>query len=84
MTNLGRRGLPAPAWILFTEDRAGEVEAVAERYGVRIRRAGDRVEADCPVTLIDAGGRIRARYGPGSVDALAGDLRALLSLPASP
>jgi protein SCO1/2 len=78
------RGLRAPAWILLTEDRAGQVDVVARRYGVEVRRAGDRVEADCTVTLIDAGGVIRGRYGPGSLDALPGDLRALLGSPASP
>jgi cytochrome oxidase Cu insertion factor (SCO1/SenC/PrrC family) len=77
-------GLQAPAWILLTEDRAGEVDVVARRYGVEVRRAGDHVEADCAVTLIDAAGTIRARYAPGSLDALPGDLRALLSRAASP
>jgi protein SCO1/2 len=78
------RGLRAPAWLLLTEDRAGQVDVVARRYGVEVRRAGDRIEADCAVTLIDAAGRIRARYGPDTLDALRGDLRGLLSLPASP
>lgn len=78
------QGLRAPAWILLTEDRAGQVDVVARRYGVEIRRAGARVEADCMVTLIDAAGAIRARYAPASLAALGRDLRALLGLPASP
>jgi protein SCO1/2 len=78
------RGLRAPAWILLTEDRAGQVDVVARRYGVEVRRAGDRVEADCTVTLIDAAGVIRGRYGPGSLDGLSGDLHALLAPPTSP
>ena len=77
-------GLRAPAWILLTEDRAGQVDVVARRYGVEVRRAGGRVEADCAVTLVDAAGGIRARYGPASLTALGRDLRALLGLPASP
>jgi protein SCO1 len=77
-------GLRAPAWILLTEDRAGQVDVVTRRYGVEVRRAGDRVESDCMVTLIDAAGGIRARYEPASLGALAADLRALLALPASP
>ena len=71
-------GLRAPAWALFTEERAGEVDVVARRYGVEIRRAGDRVEADCTVTLIDAAGVIRSRYGLESIAALSRDLSALL------
>jgi protein SCO1/2 len=77
-------GLRAPAWILLTEDRAGQVDVVARRYGVEVRRAGDRVEADCAVTLIDAVGGIRGRYRSGSLAPLGRDLRALLELPASP
>lgn len=76
--------LRAPAWILLTEDRAGQVDVVARRYGVAVRRAGERVDADCVVTLVDSAGAIRARYGPASFAALPGDLRALLSGPASP
>jgi protein SCO1/2 len=77
-------GLRAPAWLLLTEDRAGQVDVVARRYGVVVRRAAGRVEADCAVTLIDPAGQIRARYEVASLDALRGDLRALLGLPASP
>ena len=77
-------GLRAPAWILLTEDRAGQVDVVMRRYGVGVRRAGDRVEADCVVTLVDAAGVIRARYAPPSLASLERDLRALLGLPASP
>jgi len=77
-------GLRAPAWILLTEDRAGQVDVVTRRYGVEVQRAGERIAADCVVTLIDAAGGIRARYGPASFDALLGDLRALLGPPASP
>jgi cytochrome oxidase Cu insertion factor (SCO1/SenC/PrrC family) len=77
-------GLRAPAWILLTEDRAGQVDVVARRYGIEVRRAGERVEADCAVTLVDAAGGIRARYAPASLAALGRDLRALLGLPASP
>lgn len=76
--------LRAPAWILLTEDRAGQVDVVARRYGVEIRRAGERVDADCGVTLIDAAGAIRARYASASLAALGRDLRALLGLPPSP
>ena len=77
-------GLRAPAWILLTEDRAGQVDVVTRRYGIEVRRAGERVEAGCAVTLIDAAGGIRARYEPASLGALAADLRALLALPALP
>ena len=77
-------GLRAPAWLFLTEDRPGQVDVVARRYGVEVRRTGGRIEADCVVTLIDRAGRIRARYDLGSLGALAGDLRALLGLPASP
>ena len=76
------RGLRAPAWVLFTEERPGEIDVVARRYDVEIRRAGERVEASCPVTLIDAAGAIRGRYEAGSLDGLRRDLRALLGLPA--
>ena len=77
-------GLRAPAWILLTEDRAGQIDVVTRRYGVEVRRAGERVETDCAATLVDAGGEIRARYALPSLDALERDLRALLGLPASP
>ena len=77
-------GLRAPAWILLTEDRAGQVDVVTRGYGIEVRRTGERVEADCTVTLIDAAGVIRARYEPASLGALAADLRALLGLPALP
>jgi protein SCO1/2 len=76
------RGLRPPAWVLFTEERSGEVDFVARRYGVETRRAGGRIEASCPVTLIDPVGAIRGRYEAGSLDVLRRDLRALLSLPA--
>jgi protein SCO1 len=78
------RGLRAPAWILLTEDRPGEVDVVARRYGVRVRRAAGRVDADCVATLIDREGRIRARYEQASFDALEKDVRRLLGLPTSP
>jgi len=77
-------GLRAPAWILLTEDRAGQVDVVTQRYGIEVRRVGERVQASCAVTLIDAAGGIRARYVPASLGALATDLRALLGLPALP
>ena len=77
-------GLRAPAWILLTEDRAGQVDVVTRRYGIEVRRVGERVEASCAVTLIDAAGGIRARYEPASLGVLAADLRALLGLPAPP
>jgi protein SCO1 len=77
-------GFRAPAWILLTEDRAGQVDVVARRYGVAVRRAGSHVEADCAVTLIDGSGRIRARYPPSSLDALGRDVGALLGTAASP
>jgi cytochrome oxidase Cu insertion factor (SCO1/SenC/PrrC family) len=76
------RGLGAPAWVFFTEERPGEVDLVARRYGVEVRRAGERIEASCPVTLIDATGAIRSRYEAGFLDDLRRDLRALLALPA--
>jgi cytochrome oxidase Cu insertion factor (SCO1/SenC/PrrC family) len=78
------RGLRAPAWILLTEDRHGQVEAVARLYGVDVRRQGDRVDVDCTVVLIDGAGVLRSRHGPDSIDALADDLRALLGRPATP
>jgi protein SCO1/2 len=78
------RGLRAPAWLLLTEDRPGQTDAVARRYGVHVRRAGERVDADCAVTLIDGDGRIRARQDVGSVSALNRELRLILGLPASP
>ena len=74
-------GLRAPAWILLTEDEAGQVDVVARRYGIEVRRTGERVESDCVVTLIDEAGRIRARYPPASLAALGRDLRALLGSP---
>jgi cytochrome oxidase Cu insertion factor (SCO1/SenC/PrrC family) len=76
------RGLGPPSWVFFTEERSGEVDLVAGRYGVEIRRAGDRIEAGCEVTVIDAAGAIRGRYKAGALDGLRRDLRALLSLPA--
>jgi cytochrome oxidase Cu insertion factor (SCO1/SenC/PrrC family) len=75
------RGLHAPMWVLFTEERRGEVDLVARRYGIEVRRAGERVEASCAVTVIDAAGAIRGRYEAGSLDGLRRELRALLSLP---
>ena len=78
------RGLRAPAWLFLTEDRAGQVEAVARRYGVETRRAAERVESDCVTTLIDGDGRIRARHDLASLGALGSDLRELLGLPARP
>jgi cytochrome oxidase Cu insertion factor (SCO1/SenC/PrrC family) len=76
--------LRAPAWILLTEDRPGQTDVVARRYGIEVRRAGGRTEATCAVTVIDAAGRIRARYEPETLGALAADLRAALGLPARP
>jgi protein SCO1/2 len=76
-------GLRAPAWLLLTEDRVGQVDVVAHRYGIAVRRTAGRVEADCLVTLIDATGRIRARYGTALLGGLSGDLEALLDRPAS-
>jgi protein SCO1/2 len=78
------RGLRAPAWLFLTEDRPGQTDVVARRYGVHVRRAGERVDADCAVTLIDGDGRIRARQDVGSVSALDRELRLILGLPASP
>ena len=77
-------GLRAPAWILLTEDRAGQVDVVTRRYGIEMRRVGERVEASCAVTLIDGAGVIRARYEPASLGPLTADLRSLLGLPAQP
>ena len=77
-------GLRAPAWLFLTEDRAGQVEVAVRRYGVEVRRVGDRVEADCAVTLIDGDGRIRARHDLGSLGPVRTDLRMLLGLPAAP
>jgi len=75
-------GLRAPAWVLFTEERPGEIDVVASRYGIEVRRAGERIDASCAVTVIDATGVIRGRYEAGSLDGLRRDLRALLALPA--
>jgi protein SCO1 len=75
--------LRAPAWILLTEDRPGQTDVVARRFGIEIRRAGSRTESTCAVTLIDGAGVIRARYEPGALPALAADLRAALGLPAT-
>jgi protein SCO1/2 len=75
-------GLHAPAWVLFTEERAGEVDIVARRYGIEVRRTGERIESSCGVTVVDAAGLIRGRYETGSLDSLRRDLRALLSMPA--
>ena len=77
-------GFRAPAWLFLTEDRPGQVDVVARRYGVEVRRTGDRIETDCIVTLIDGAGAIRARYDSRTLGALAADLRALLGLPGSP
>lgn len=77
-------GFRAPAWIFLTEDRAGQVDAVARRYGVAVRREGPRVEADCVMTLIDGSGRIRGQYAPTSLVALGRDIRALLGSSTSP
>ena len=77
-------GLRAPAWLLLTEDRTGQVEVAARRYGVEARRVGDRIEADCAVTLIDGDGRIRGRHDLGSLGKARTDLRMLLGLPAAP
>jgi protein SCO1/2 len=76
------RGLGPPSWVFFTQERTGEVDLVAARYGIEIRRAVNRIEAGCTVTVIDAGGAIRGRYEAGALDGLRRDLRALLSLPA--
>jgi protein SCO1/2 len=76
------RGLGPPAWVLFTQERSGEVDLVARRYGIEIRRAGDRIETSCAVTLIDAAGLIRGRYETAKLDDLRRDLRAILLLPA--
>jgi len=75
------RGLGPPAWVFFTEERAGEIDVVARRYGIETRRAGDRVESSCAVTVIDATGGIRGRYEAGSLDGLRRDLAAILSRP---
>jgi cytochrome oxidase Cu insertion factor (SCO1/SenC/PrrC family) len=77
-------GLRAPAWILLTEDRPGQTDVVARRFGIEIRRAGARTESTCAVTLIDGAGVIRARYEPETLGALAADLRALIGLPGTP
>ncbi|MGH7359618.1 MAG: SCO family protein, partial [Candidatus Rokuibacteriota bacterium] len=77
------RGLRAPGWLFLTEDRPGQVEVAARRYGVETRRVGERIEADCVVTLIDGAGRIRARHDLGSIGTIGRDLRALLAVPSS-
>jgi cytochrome oxidase Cu insertion factor (SCO1/SenC/PrrC family) len=77
-------GLRAPAWILLTEDRPGQTDVVARRFGIEIRRAAGRTESSCAVTLIDGAGVIRARYEPASLGPLPADLRATLGLPATP
>jgi cytochrome oxidase Cu insertion factor (SCO1/SenC/PrrC family) len=75
-------GLRAPAWILLTEDRPGQTDVVARRFGIEIRRAAGRTEPTCAVTLIDGAGMIRARYEPDALGTLATDLRELVSQPA--
>jgi protein SCO1 len=77
-------GLRAPAWLFLTEDRAGQVEAVARRYGVAMNPAAGGPAFQCVVTLIDAGGRIRGRYDPGSLEALDHELRSVRGLSSSP
>ena len=77
-------GLRAPAWILLTEDRPGQTDVVARRFGIDIRRVGGRTESSCAVTLIDGAGVIRARYEPGSLGPLPADLRETLGLPPAP
>ena len=77
-------GLRAPAWILLTEDRPGQTDVVARRFGIDIRRVGGRTESSCAVTLIDGAGVIRARYEPGSLGPLPADLRETLGLPPTP
>lgn len=64
------RGLGPPSWVFFTEERPGEVDLVAGRYGIEIRRAADRIHAGCAVTVIDTGGTIRGRYEAGALDGL--------------
>jgi protein SCO1/2 len=76
--------LRAPAWILLTEDRPGQTDVVARRFGIEIRRVGGRTESSCAVTLIDGAGVIRARYEPGLLGPLPADLRETLGLPAAP
>ena len=77
------RRLRAPAWILLTEDRPGQTDVVARRFGIDIRRVGGRTDSSCAVTLIDGVGVIRARYEPDTLGTLATDLRALVSQPAA-
>jgi cytochrome oxidase Cu insertion factor (SCO1/SenC/PrrC family) len=77
------RGLRAPAWLLLTEDRPGQTEAVARRYGVVVRRGAAGLESECIVTLIDAAGRIRARRDLASLGALGRELRGVLGAPPS-
>jgi protein SCO1 len=76
--------LRAPAWILLTEDRPGQTDVVARRFGIDVRRTGGRTESTCTVTLIDGAGVIRSRYEPAALGALTADLRATLGLPAAP
>jgi protein SCO1/2 len=75
--------LGAPAWLLLTEDRPGQVEAVTRRYGVAVRPGRGRIEADCVAVLIDATGQLRGRYEAGALGALERGLRALLAAPAT-
>jgi protein SCO1/2 len=76
-------GLRAPAWLLLTGGRAGEIEVVTRRYGVAMPRPGD--PGDCAVRLVDGAGQIRARYdGALDLPRLEADTRALLAEPARP
>jgi protein SCO1/2 len=77
------RALRAPAWFLLTEDRAGQVEVVVRRYRVGVRREGARVEAECPVFLVDADGQLRGRYDAARPETLDRGLRPLLGAPAA-
>jgi protein SCO1/2 len=72
------QGLDPHAWLLLT-GRPAEIDVVAGRYGVTVRREGGTVAPDCVVVLIDPAGTIRARYGPPDLGRLGPDLAALLA-----
>jgi cytochrome oxidase Cu insertion factor (SCO1/SenC/PrrC family) len=77
---LHERGLDPRGWLLLTGTPA-EVAVVAQRYGVTVGRAGDRITADCRLVLIDGDGTIRGTYTPADRDRLAADLTGLVSPP---
>jgi protein SCO1/2 len=70
-------GADPAAW-LFLTGRPAEVEAVARRYQVAVRRGPGGPTHDCRVVLIDPAGVVRGRYDEGGLTRLRPDLGALL------